>query len=114
MAATPTPTRPERAPDAPRPLRFSLHVHPGSRHAGVGGSHDGDLVVRVRARAVSGAATAEALSLVAAALEVSASAVTLEHGGRSRTKLVAVAGDEARLRARLRALLDVRPPTARA
>ncbi len=91
-----------------------MHVHPGSRRAGVGGSHDGDLVVRVRARAVSGAATAEALSLVAAALGVRPADVTLERGGRSRTKLVAVAGDETALRSRLRVLLDARPPTARA
>ncbi|MGH9019445.1 MAG: DUF167 domain-containing protein [Acidimicrobiales bacterium] len=87
-------------------IRFELHVHPGSRRPRVGGSYDGDLEVHVRARAVKGAATVEALAAVAAAFGVPSDAVTLERGGRSRTKLVCVEGEDATLRARLRELLS--------
>ncbi|MBI2260676.1 MAG: DUF167 domain-containing protein [Caulobacterales bacterium] len=63
------------------------------------------LKVRVRARPVEGEANAALLKLLAKSLGVPKSAVTLERGGQSRTKMVSVAGvaDDA-LRARLTGL----------
>jgi len=67
-------------------MRVTIRVHPGSRHPGVGGNHDGALVVRVRERAVDGRATDAALTAVAEALAVPRRTVTLLTGARTRTK----------------------------
>ena len=87
-------------------MRLSVHVHPGSRRSDVGGDYDGALVVRVRARAVDGAASDETLSAVAQAFDLSRSMVELVHGRRSRTKVLELTGDEVTLRARLAELLS--------
>ena len=50
------------------------------------------LKVRVRARPVEGEANAALLKLLAKSLGVPKSAVALERGGQSRTKVVSVAG----------------------
>ena len=47
-------------------MRVTIRVRPGSARPGVGGEHDGALVVRVSARAVDGKATEAALAAVAA------------------------------------------------
>lgn len=72
--------------------RITVRVRPGSARSGVGGEHDGALVVRVSERAISGPATAAALAAVAAAFGVRRHAVTLVAGRSSRTKVVDVAG----------------------
>ncbi len=59
------------------------------------------LKVRVRARPVEGEANAAFLKLLAKALGVAKTAVSLERGGQSRNKRVSVAGlseDEAKAR----------------
>lgn len=73
-------------------MRITVRVRPGSARPGVGGEHDGALVVRVRARAVEGQATAAALAAVAAAFGVRRDEVTLVAGSSSRTKILDVAG----------------------
>ena len=73
-------------------MRITVRVRPGSAHPGVGGEHDGALVVRVAARAVDGQATAAALAAVAGAFGVRRNAVTLVAGAASRTKILDVAG----------------------
>jgi len=73
-------------------VRVTIRVRPGSAKPGVGGEHDGALVVRVSARAVDGQATAAALAAVAAALGVHPRAVTLVTGAASRTKIIDVSG----------------------
>jgi uncharacterized protein YggU (UPF0235/DUF167 family) len=73
-------------------MRVTVRVRPGSSRPGVGGEHDGALVVRVSARAVDGAATAAALAAVAAAFGVPKGAVSLMSGATSRTKILDVAG----------------------
>ena len=73
-------------------VRITVRVRPGSAHPGVGGEHDGALVVRVSARAVDGRATAAALAAVAEAFGVRRPAVTLVTGAASRTKVLEVAG----------------------
>jgi uncharacterized protein YggU (UPF0235/DUF167 family) len=73
-------------------VRVTVWVRPGSPRPGVGGEHDGALVVRVSARAVDGQATAAALEAVAAAFGVRRHAVTLIAGATSRKKVVDVPG----------------------
>jgi len=60
------------------------------------------LKVRVRARPLEGEANAALLKLLAKTLRVRKSAVTLDRGGQSRTKLLTVTGlSDDDLRARL-------------
>lgn len=86
-------------------MQFTVHVHPASRRRRASGSYDGALVVHVRSRAIDGAATAEVLEVLAEAFATKTSAVRLIRGSHSRTKTVAIEGDEAHLRARLEELL---------
>ena len=73
-------------------MRVTVRVRPRSARPGVGGQHDGALVVRVSAPAVDGRATEAALRAIAAAFGVRRRAVTLIAGAASRTKIVEVAG----------------------
>jgi uncharacterized protein YggU (UPF0235/DUF167 family) len=82
-------------------VRVTVRVQPGSARPGVGGEHDGALVVRVSVRAVDGQATAAAPAAVAAAFGVRRHAVTLVAGGSSRTKIVEVAGADPAVLGRL-------------
>jgi uncharacterized protein len=94
-----------RAGSAPRAhtglVRISVRVQPGSSRPGVGGEHDGALVVRVSKRAADGEATAAALAAVAAAFGVSRHDVTLVAGARSRSKIIDVADADPGLLAQL-------------
>jgi uncharacterized protein len=85
-------------------VRVSIWVRPGSARPGVGGEHDGALVVRVSPRAVDGKATAAALAAVAAAFGVRQHAVSLVSGAASRTKIVDVDGADQAALERLLAL----------
>ena len=58
----------------------------------VGWRADGALSVRVAAPPVEGQANAAVAALLAAALDLRPSAVTVEHGARGRDKLVRVQG----------------------
>ena len=82
-------------------VRIAVWVRPGSAHPGVGGEHDGALVVRVCPRAVEGMATAAALVAVADAFGVRHPAVTLVAGAASRRKIIDVAGADPAVLARL-------------
>lgn len=85
-------------------MRITIWVRPGSTHPGVGGEHDGALIVRVSAPAVDGKATAAALAAVAAAFGVRPHAVTLAAGAASRRKIVDSAGADRAALDRLLAL----------
>ena len=89
-------------------IQFGVHVHPGTRQANVGGSYNGELTVHVRARAIDGAATVEALELLAHSFDVRTSAVRCVRGSHSRSKLIRIDGDEGALSERLRLLLGDR------
>ena len=84
-------------------MRLTVWVRPGSARPGVGGDHDGALVVRVTARAVDGRATAAALTAIADAFGVRRHAVTLVAGAASRRKIVEVTGADPAVLDRLRA-----------
>ena len=63
------------------------------------------LKVRVRARPVEGEANAALIKLLAKALGVPKSAVSLDRGGQSRTKMISITGlSDDELRARLTGL----------
>ena len=82
-------------------VRIAVRVRPGSARPGVGGEHDGALVVRVSEPAVDGKATAAVLASVAAAFGVGRRSVTLVTGARSRVKILHVAGADPRMLERL-------------
>jgi uncharacterized protein len=86
-------------------MRITIRVKPGSARPGVGGEHDGALIVRVSARAVDGKATEAALTAVADSFGIRRSAVRLVSGASSRTKVVDIDidADDRRI---LAALLD--------
>jgi hypothetical protein len=84
-------------------MRLTVWVRPGSAHPGVGGEHDGALVVRVAARAADGRATAAALAAIADAFGVRRHAVTLVAGAAGRRKIVDVTGADPAVLDRLRA-----------
>ena len=73
-------------------VRIAPWIRPVSARPGVGGEHNGALVVRVSAPAVGGRATEAALTAVVGALGVRRHAVTLIAGASSRTKIVEIEG----------------------
>ncbi len=78
------------------PIRFAVRVTPrGGRDAVEGVTPDGALRVRVRAAPVDGAATTAVLRVVADALDVPVTRVTLESGAAARTKRLRVEGADA-------------------
>jgi uncharacterized protein YggU (UPF0235/DUF167 family) len=82
-------------------MRITIRVKPGSARPGVGGEHDGALIVAVSARAVDGKATEAALAAVADAFGVRRGAVRLVSGASSRTKIVDIDAGDPRLLASL-------------
>lgn len=91
-----------------RGLQLRLKVQPRARRESLGGtapSMDGPrLKVAVNVAPEDGKATKAVLALIARALHVPSSAVTLLHGATSREKTVLVEGDPASLMERLAAL----------
>ena len=73
-------------------VRIAPWIRPASARPGVGGEHNGALVVRVSAPAVGGRATEAALTAVVGALGVRRHAVTLIAGASSRTKIAEIEG----------------------
>lgn len=71
-------------------MRLAIRVRPGTSRTDVGGAHDGALVIKVRARAVDGQATAAALLALARALGVRRRDIVLVSGATSRTKVVEI------------------------
>lgn len=64
-------------------------VKPGSKHPGIS-KENGDLVVRVRERAIEGAANEACARALAAEFGIARSAVELVRGARARRKRFAV------------------------
>jgi uncharacterized protein YggU (UPF0235/DUF167 family) len=70
-----------------------LRVKPGARESGVV-REGGEVILRVRERAVDGAANAACIRSVANALGVAVSRVTVTRGHRARAKTLAISGIE--------------------
>jgi len=69
-------------------------VRPGASRAGIGGSHDGALVVRVCEPASDGRANAAVARELAERFGVARRSVRIVSGTRSRRKVVEVDGDD--------------------
>jgi len=79
-------------------MRVRIRVKPGSARERVGGDDGHErLVVAVTARAVDGRANEAAVRAIAGAFGVRPSQVRLVRGATSRTKVVEIDGDDARL-----------------
>jgi uncharacterized protein (TIGR00251 family) len=95
--------------DAAGDVLLTVHVQPGARRAAVVGLHGDALKVRVTARPVDGRANQAVLALVASALDLPTSSVTLVSGTTSRRKRLRITpatADPAALLTRLRTLAE--------
>jgi uncharacterized protein (TIGR00251 family) len=73
-------------------VSFAVRVIPRAQKAGFNGVREGALMVRLAAPPVEGRANAALQALLAAALGVRRSQVSLRTGEKSRTKIVRVEG----------------------
>ena len=76
----------------PDGVLINVRVIPRAAKAGIAGTRDGALLVRLNAPPVEGAANAELVELIAGALRVARRAVTIIGGERSRQKRVRISG----------------------
>ena len=91
-----------RATPRPEGALLPLRVQPHASRDEIVGWQNGALRVRVTAPPVDGAANAAISSLLAEALRVPPSAISVVRGARGRDKLLRIAGlDAAELRTRL-------------
>jgi uncharacterized protein (TIGR00251 family) len=79
----------------PGGIVISVRVIPRAAKSAVAGTRDGALLVRLQAPPVEGAANAELVEVMAAALGVPKRAVSLVSGGHARAKRVRVVGVDA-------------------
>jgi uncharacterized protein len=85
----------------------ALHVHvvPNAKIDKVVGEHGGAIKIKLRASAVEGKANSALISFLADQLNISQRAIVLEHGQKSRHKLIRIDGlteEEVRRRLRVR------------
>lgn len=93
---------------------ISVRVIPRASKSGVAGTRADELLVRLHAPPVEGAANAELIELIAAALEVPKRAVSIVAGEHSRHKRVRVAGiDLATAQQKFASFLPVHVDTGR-
>ena len=73
-------------------ILIDVRVIPRASRAGIAGTRDGALLVRLTAPPVEGAANAELVAVMAKTLGVPKRAVTIVAGERARQKRVGIAG----------------------
>jgi uncharacterized protein (TIGR00251 family) len=73
-------------------VRIDVRVVPRAARAGIAGTRDGALLVRLNAPPVEGAANAELIEVIADVLGVPKRAVSIAAGEQSRRKMVHVSG----------------------
>ena len=73
-------------------VMIDVRVMPRATKAGIAGTRDGALLVRLNAPPVEGAANRELIEVIARALNVPRRSVTIVSGERSRHKRVSVVG----------------------
>ncbi len=71
-------------------MEITVHVQPGASQEAIVGLHGDALKIRIRARAVEGAANEALLNFIAHALGVPQREVKMLRGERSRRKVLAV------------------------
>ena len=87
---------------APEATVIDVRVIPRSARAGIAGTREGALLVRLHAPPVEGAANDELIAILATTLGLPRRAVTIVSGERSRSKRVRIAGADAQaIRSRL-------------
>jgi uncharacterized protein (TIGR00251 family) len=85
---------------------LTVRAIPRAKRPGFDGVRGGALVVRLASAPADGSANRELIAVVAAALDVPRSAVTISAGERSRQKRVRVSGiDVSTVRSRLAAII---------
>ena len=96
-----------RATPRPEGALLALRVQPRASRDAIVGWQDGALRVRVTAPPVDGAANAAVSVLLAEALGVPPSSISVVRGARGRDKVVRIRGlDEATLRSRVASRVD--------
>jgi uncharacterized protein len=91
-------------------VRITVCVVPRAARPGIAGVRDGDLLVRLNAPPVEGAANAELIEVMSEALDVPKRAVSIAIGEKSRRKTVHVSGmsvDEVRSKLAKGSALDI-------
>ena len=73
-------------------VRITVRVVPRAARSGIAGTRDGDLLVRLNAPPVEGAANAELVEVIAGALGVPKRAISIAAGEKSRRKTIQVTG----------------------
>jgi uncharacterized protein (TIGR00251 family) len=71
---------------------IDIRVIPRASKAGIAGTRDGALLVRLNSPPVEGAANAELIDVIATALRVPKKNITIVSGERSKLKRVSVTG----------------------
>jgi hypothetical protein len=71
---------------------FHVHIIPNARIDKVVGEHGGAIKIKLRAPAVEGKANSALISFLADELNISQRAIVLEHGHKSRDKLIRIGG----------------------
>ena len=71
---------------------ITVRVVPRAARSGIAGTRDGDLLVRLNAPPVDGAANTELIEVIAKALGVPKRTVSITSGEKSRRKTVSVTG----------------------
>ncbi len=82
-------------------VTIGVRVVPRAGRAGIAGTREGALLVRLNAAPVDGAANAELIEFIADALDVPKRSISITAGEKSRRKTVHVSGlslDEVRVR----------------
>jgi uncharacterized protein (TIGR00251 family) len=72
--------------------RFHVHIVPNAKIDKIVGEHGGAIKIKLRAPAVEGKANAALRCFLADQLNVSQRAIILEHGQRSRDKVIRIDG----------------------
>jgi uncharacterized protein (TIGR00251 family) len=78
--------------DTGNAVLIDVRVIPRASRAGIAGTRNNTVLVRLAAAPVDGAANAELIELLAKALQVPKRAVSIVHGERGRLKQVKVEG----------------------
>ena len=93
-----------------RSVTFPIRVLPRSSRCEVMGIQEGTLKLKITAPPVDGRANEECLRLLAEALKIKKSQITIRSGHQSRNKIIAVAGlSAAALQAKLAELQGAAP-----